>query len=823
MKNRILLALDRRVTGSTGVSQRVPLAPPVRIIAQPSVSKSTGKASGTQFPRVIASVAFGVLLLTFPIFAIAADSKAPKTEASEPKIDESILTIDRIYGGDEFKSKGFGGRWLEDGSAFTTLEPSKEHKGFRDIVWHDPATGEKRIVVSAAELIPAGESTPLKIEGYAWSKSRTKLLIYTNSKRVWRQNSRGDYWVLDRSARQLSKLGGDAKPATLMFAKFSPTGKHVAYLRERNIYIEDLFDHSIRCLTETASDDIINGTGDWVYEEEFGLRDGFRWSPDGRSIAYQQIDTTGVQKFPLVNNTDSLYPKVMWFAYPKVGQKNPACRVGVVDCSSGKTRWIRLPGDSRDNYVPKIQWAAGSKGLLLQQFNRLQNQNRLFLIEVESDNALHENVKPILIEEDEAWVDAHNELNWLKDGWKFTWISERDGWRHVYIVSRDGRKMTLATPGDYDVIRLLKVDEACGCLYFIASPDDASQRFLFRASMDGSTVQRITPDGQTGTHDYQISKDSRYAIHRQSSADHPPVETLITLPHHKTVRSLQDNEKLVGKLAGLHPTKTEFFRIDIGDDVALDAWCIKPPKFDPAKSYPLLVYVYGEPAGQTVFDRWGGSSGLWHAMLAQRGYVVMSFDNRGTKAPRGRAWRKSIYGKLGIAPPQDQAAAVRAVLKQRPYLDKTRVGIWGWSGGGSSSLHAIFKYPKLYSTAIAVAPVPNQRYYDTIYQERYMGLPETNVEGFREGSPINFAKQLEGNLLLIHGTGDDNCHYQTTEMLIDELIAHNKQFSMMAYPNRTHSIKERKNTTRHLRELMTRFLLENLPVNAPAKNGTPPG
>lgn len=765
-----------------------------------------------RFLLLTASFAF-VFTLAIPICAIAAETEDSKPEVPKPEADESILTVDRIYGGSEFASKSFGGRWLEDGSAFTTLEKSAEHKERRDIVRHDPATGDKEIMVSAAELIPPGESTPLKIENYAWSKSQTKLLIYTNSKRVWRQNSRGDYWVLDRSARQLRKLGGDASPSTLMFAKFSPTEKHVAYLRDRNIYIEDLFDHNIRCLTETATDDIINGTGDWVYEEEFGLRDGFKWSPDGSSIAYQQIDTTGVQKFPLVNNTDSLYPKVTWFAYPKVGQKNPACRVGVVYLSGGSTHWITLPGDSREQYVPKMDWADNSHELLLQQFNRLQNQNRLFLVTIESETSLKGNRQPILTEKDDAWVDAHNELTWFDGGKKFAWISDRDGWRHVYTVSRDGSQVALATRGQYDVTRLLKVDEANGWIYFIAAPDSAAQRSLFRANLDGSVIERITPKAQTGTHDYQISRDASYAIHKFSAAGQPPVETLITLPDHQPVRLLKNNNDLTEKLAKLKLAKTEFLRVDIGDDVVLDGWCIKPANLDPSKKYPLLVYVYGEPAGTTVVDRWGGTSWLWHSMLAQRGYVVMSFDNRGTKAPRGRAWRKSIYQKIGIIPPQDQAAAVKAVLKQRPYLDASRVGIWGWSGGGSSSLHAIFKYPKIYSTAIAVAPVPNQRYYDTIYQERYMGLPETNIEGFREGSPINFAKQLEGNLLLIHGTGDDNCHYQTTEMLIDELIAHNKQFSMMAYPNRTHSIKERKNTTRHLRGLMTRYLLQNLPAN----------
>ena len=552
---------------------------------------------------------------------------------------------------------------------------------------------------------------------------------------------------------------------------------------------------------------MISGTFDWVYEEEFGLRDGFQWSPDGKSIAYWQIDTRNVPKFPLVNNTDSLYPRVTWFAYPKVGQRNPACRIGVVNCESGKTRWVNLPGNLRNHYVPRMQWVANSNELLLQQFNRLQNRNRLYIANIASGK-----VTPILTEEDEAWVDVHDELNWIDDGKQFTWISERDGWRHVYLAPLSGGEPTLVTPGGFDVIRLLHVDEDHGWLYFIASPDNASQRYLFRIRLDGRDLQRVTPKKLSGTHDYQISPDSRWAIHRASSSGRPPKSELIELPTHTSVRVLENNKKLTKKLKRLHREPTEFFRVDIGDGTQLDGWCIKPPGFDPSKSYSLLVYVYGEPAGQTVVDRWGGNTYLWHLMLAQRGYVVMSFDNRGTKSPRGRAWRKGVYRKIGILPPKDQAAAVRAVIKTRPYIDPNRIGIWGWSGGGSSSLHAIFKYPDLYCTAIAIAPVPNQRYYDTIYQERYMGLPESNVEGYRQGSPINFAKNLKGNLLLIHGTGDDNCHYQTMEMLIDELIAHNKQFNMMAYPNRTHSIKERENTTRHLRELMTRFLLQHLPI-----------
>jgi dipeptidyl-peptidase-4 len=747
------------------------------------------------------------LPFAFCLIALSA-SCPPATAGDKPKRDESLLTVDRIYGGSEFKSKSDSARWLKSGEHYTTLKPSADHKQRHDIVRHDPASGNMQVVVAAADLIPPGESSPLKIEDYAWSKDQAKLLIYTNSKRVWRRNTRGDYWLLDRGSKQLRQLGGDAKPATLMFAKLSPNAENIAYVREGDIYVEDLFDHSVKRLTHAEQNEVINGTTDWVYEEEFGLRDGFRWSPDGTAIAYWQIDTRGVQKFPLVNNTDSLYPTVQWFAYPKVGQRNPGCRVGVVEISSAETRWIELPGNSRAHYIPKMQWAENSDELLLQQLNRLQNTNRVFLADVRSGKATL-----ILTETDEAWIDVNDELKWIDGGKRFTWISDRDGWRHVYLVPRMGGEATLVTPGEFDVIRLLHVDQQAGWLYFIASPDDASQRYLYRVHLDGHDMQRITPSNLVGTHDYRISSNSRWAIHRASRSGEPPSSELITLADHSRVRVLEENVKLKTKLQALRSSPTEFFRVDIGDGVAMDAWCIKPPDFNPQGSYPLLVYVYGEPAGQTVVDRWGSSSYLWHLMLAQKGYVVMSFDNRGTKSPRGRAWRKSVYRKIGIIAPRDQAAAVETVLKQRPYLDKARVGIWGWSGGGSSSLHAIFKYPKLYRTAIAVAPVPNQLYYDTIYQERYMGLPENNVEGFLQGSPINFAKQLEGELLLIHGTGDDNCHYQTMEMLIDELIAHNKQFQMMAYPNRTHAIKERKNTTRHLRNLMTQFLLRTLPLD----------
>ena len=726
--------------------------------------------------------------------------------AGEKKKGTSLLTVERIFDSKEFDPESFSARWLKDGSGYVKLEASKAQSGGRDIVRHDPATGESEILVSAAHLVPPGEPSPLAIDDYAFSDDMSLVLIYTNSKRIWRRKTRGDYWVLDRASRELRKLGGDAKPATLMFAKLSPTGRHAAYVRERNIYVEDLQSHQTIALTTTKSRHIINGTFDWVYEEELGLRDGFVWSPDGKSIAYWQIDTHGVREFSLVNNTDSLYPDVLAFAYPKVGQQNSACRVGVANIDSRKTRWVDVPGDSRDFYIARMSWPTAPNQIVLQQLNRLQNTNRVMLADPRTGR-----VKTVLTERDDAWVDVHDELKWLANGKRFTWVSERDGWRHVYLAARSGKKLNLATPGDYDVIKLLRVDEEHGRMYFIASPDNPTQRYLYRIRLDGTERERLTPKSEKGTHDYQISPDARWAIHRWSSFDKPSRVELVELPDHKKKRVLVENKELRKKISKLRQCETEFFRVEIEDGVELDARCIKPPKFNRKKQYPLLIYVYGEPAGQTVVDRWGGKGHLWHMMLAQRGYIVMSFENRGTPAPRGRAWRKIVYRQVGILAPADQAAAVKKVLDERSYIDPERIGIWGWSGGGSMSLNAIFKYPDLYKTAMAVAPVSNQRYYDTIYQERYMGLPEDNVDGFLKGSPINYAHQLKGNLLVVHGTRDDNVHYQATEALINELIRHNKPFAMMAYPNRSHSIREGANTTRHLRELLTRYLMDNLP------------
>jgi dipeptidyl-peptidase-4 len=732
----------------------------------------------------------------------------PLLSAEQPA-DSSLLTLERIFTKEEFKVPAWGPScWLKDGSGYTTLEESQTAKDTKDIVRYAPESGRREVLLGASDLLAHGRSKPLKIEDYAWSDDGGKLLLFTDTKRVWRKETRGDYWVFDLQTRKLQQLGGKAAPSTLMFATFSPEGRRVAYVCQNNLFVQSLANLRITQLTKDGSETVINGTADWAYEEEFGLRLGFRWSPDGKYIAYWQFDTAGVREFKLINNTATLYPKVTAYAYPKVGETNSACRVGVVRASGGSTRWLRPSAEPRNHYIPGMEWSPDSRQVLFQQLNRLQNTNQVIRA-----NARNGKLQVLLTDRDAAWVEAADHWRWLENGQRFLWLSERDGWQHIYAVTGTNQAITRLTPGAFDAIRIAGVDEKLGWVYFIASPDNPTQRYLYRAALDGrGLVERVSPNDQLGTHSYEMSPDGAWAFHTYARFGQPPLVELVRLPEHKLVRVLADNASLRAKCAAAQTCPGEFFRVGLSDGVQLDAWCIKPPDFDPAKRYPLLLHVYGEPAGSTVTDSWGGDNYLWHCLLAQRGYVVMSIDNRGTATPRGRDWRKSIYRQVGLLASADQAAATRQILQDRPYLDPQRVGIWGWSGGGSMSLNALFRHPDLYRTAMAIAFVSNQRFYDSIYQERYMGLPADNEAGFKNGSPITFAHQLKGNLLLVYGTGDDNCHYQNCEVLVNELIKQNKQFSLMSYPNRTHAIKEGDNTKRHLYETLTRFLTDNLPA-----------
>jgi dipeptidyl-peptidase-4 len=695
------------------------------------------------------------------------------------------------------KAQRGGTQWAKDGYQYYRLQDG----GIVELDIRDAA--KNTVLVTPAMLTPAGQQ-PLSPRRFAFSADDSKVLLNANTRKVWRYDTRGDYWVYDMKTKTLKKLGKGKPESSLMFAKFSPDGQKVAYVSEHNIYVEDLASGNIKPLTTDGTKKLINGTFDWAYEEEFECRDGFRWSPDGNKIAYWQIDASKIKNYLMLNTTDSTYSFVVPVEYPVAGQDPSSCKVGVVDVTSAKTNWMNVPGDPIQHYIPRMEWANNSNELILLQLNRAQNDERIFIANVSNSTAhvLHE-------ETDKAWVDVRGALGWtwLDKGKKFVWLSEKDGWNHIYTIDRDGKEQ-LITKGDFDVIDIDQVDEADGLIYFTASPENATQRYLYSVKISGGAPVRVSPADQPGTHSYEISPNGKIAHHNFSNSYTLPASETVSLPEHKHLSGATITVDAANKSKG-----PEFFKVKTVDGIEMDGWMVKPTNFDRNKKYPVVFMVYGEPASQTAPDRYGvGRNGEYVGNMAADGYIYMSLDNRGAPVPKGREWRKSIYKNIGLINIRDQAMAAKEILKW-PFVDSSRIAVWGWSGGGSSTLNLMFQYPEIYKTGIAVAAVGNQLSYDNIYQERYMGVPTDAAgrEPFIKGSPVTYAKNLKGNLLYIHGTGDDNVHYQNAELLINELIKYNKQFQMMAYPNRTHGISEGPGTTLHLRTLYTQYLKEHCP------------
>lgn len=698
--------------------------------------------------------------------------------------------------------------WNKDGNSYTTVENGA-------IVEVTLPAMTKTTLVSAEQLAPLGMQAHERTAGsrrgggdleYAFSGDHSRLLLLAKPVREY-HNTYHSAWVFDRKTNALLPVARER----ILNAKISPDGTKVAYVLNNNIYSVEI-GNSVGApvaLTTDGNDKLLNGWFDYAYSEELYCVDGFRWSPDSKSIAYWQNDISHVGTFYMINNTDSIYPKIIAIPFSKVGEPIAQARIGVVSLATRTTKWMNIDGDPSSHYLARMEWTPDGARVITQQLNRAQNNSKLVL----SDPASGES-KVIYNESDDAWIDlkafwSHaggNDWDWIEGGKAFLWVSEKDGWRHIYRVGLDGQE-TLLTKGNFDVTSVSGCDEVKGYLYFGASPENATQRYLYRASLSKTAAPvRVTPD-LAGTHGYILSPNGRWAQHSFSSHLYMPATEWVSLPDHKALNAA---ESIASHLT---PTpqgrQTKFFTITTADGVTMDAWMIKPLNFDSTKKYPVIFYTYSEPVGATVSDvATPGRAGFFNV---DDGYIFMSVEGRGAQTPKGRAWRKSIYKNVGWINVNDQAAACREVLKW-PFIDASRVAVFGSSGGGSTTQNLLFRYPELYKVGLASAGVPNQLIYNTIYEERFMGVLPENRDAYIKCNPLTYAKNLQGHLLIMHGTGDHNVNYQGEEMLLNELIKYNRQFQFMPYPNRTHGITEGEGTILHKTTLMANFLKQWCPA-----------
>jgi len=727
---------------------------------------------------------------------LLAGTVLPPTHASFRLPAETEDRLRAIYERGEFSVREFQADWLAGGSGYTRLERAPGANG-PELVHYDAAGGERTVLVSIADLRPPGASGPVIVEGYAFSPDGAVVLIRANTRSQTDGSGQvSELWTLDRRSGLLRKVAEGIAGGSLK-GWFSFNGQRIVFQRGDNLYLTDPSGARTIALTTDGSPDAIQNSRPI-------------WSPDGERIAFVQQDVSELPFRPMLEPVDPTYPCVREVRYARVGGPIARLRVGVVSAEGGDIRWLSLPVEEKGFYLGQVAWAGNSDELLVEKLSRSRDVREFLMADVRTGV-----VRRIYVERNSAWAVAsygiNSGLDWVRGGAAFVVLSEKDGWRRAYLYTRGGDELAVLTPDGIDVIDRGWIDEEGGWLYYYASPDNGTQRFLYRTALDGrSGPERVTPADQSGCHRYDASPDSRWAFHTRSSFEQPPVIELIRLPEHEIVRGIEDNAELRERAAPFLAGNSEFLELDIGGGVVMDAWMIKPRDFDPDRRYRLFVYVYGEPHAQTVLDQWSGNQ-LYHQTVADLGYIVVSIDNRGTPAPKGAAWRRAVFGSLGPLSTEEQAAGVRELGRTRPYIDLSRVAVWGWSGGGSNTLNALFRRPDVFHVGIAVAPKPQAHLYNAWFQEIYMRTVEENPEGYRTSSAINYAERLQGNLLIVHGTGETNTHLEIVEGLVDRLIALGKHFEYMPYPHRNHGISEREGTSIHLRMLMVRYLLRNLP------------
>jgi dipeptidyl-peptidase-4 len=730
--------------------------------------------------------------LTALVVATAAVCSAIEPAGAQTA-DPTRITVERIFSPELRSAPIPQPAWSKAGSSYIDIRPAKD--GGTELVKFDIVTGTETVLARADQLSVEGKK--LDVEELSLSGDEQQALLFHNSVQVWRTNTRGMFDVYDFRTGKLHPVS--TKQGLQMFAKVSPNGKAVAFVRDNDLYVTDLASGTERQLTTDGSADIINGTTDWVYEEELGLRDAFRWSPDSKRIAFWRFDQAAVPAMPIVNEL-GLYPKIATLRYPKAGEPNARVTLGVIDLGNDRRTWLDVGSDT-GQYFARMEWV-GSDSVVVQRMPRKQN-----LVDVMLLSAATGKGRTVMTDRDSAYVDVENgDLRWIGTGQRqFLWLSDRTGWRQLFLYDRDGKVVRQLTTNGVDVLSVLGVDQPNGLVYLSVAAPTPMERNVYRVKLNGGAMERVTTE--SGTHAFDLSPDAHYAVDIHSTINGVPTATLYALPSMRVIRVLQDNAALKARVAKLAVSPATFVKVPMPDGMMLDAYRITPANFDSTKKYPVLMYVYGGPANPLVSDAWGGSRALWLQSLAQQGYVIICADNRGA-AWRGRDFRKTTQYRLGIKESQDQMDVARWIGKQT-WGDSSRVGIWGWSYGGYLSSLTAARGGDLFKAAIVVSPVTDWSLYDSIYTERYMWTPQQNPDGYKAAASQNYVSGVKARLLLVHGTGDDNVHPQNTIQLANKLEAANKPFYMLLYPNRTHSISGG-NTSIHLFNSLTRFVLENL-------------
>ncbi|MVN76508.1 prolyl oligopeptidase family serine peptidase [Hymenobacter sp. HMF4947] len=713
---------------------------------------------------------------------------------------KQAITLADIWARPTFQQASVPGfDWLRDGRYYAALGRDGS------LMQYSATTGQPTAtLVAASALQVAGR--PLTVDGYRFNADEQKVLFSTDTEPIYRHSAKATYYLYDRQTQQLSPLSTGGKQG---YATFSPDGRQVAFTRDNNLFVKNLASGQETAVTTNGvHNQLINGSADWVYEEEFGFAQGFFWSPDSRHLAYYTFDESQVPEYDM-QEWGGLYPTEYRFKYPKAGEKNSVVSVSTYDVASART--VRMDvGPEPDQYLPRVQWTAVPGTLSIQRLNRLQNK-----LEILHADASTGKTQVVLTDTNAAYVEINDDLKYLAGGKQFLFTSEKDGYQHLYLHDMSGRQVRQLTTGNWEISAVNGFDPKTGYVYYTSTEGSALQRHLYRINLSGKGKQRLS-DAGGGTDVVNMSPDTRYFLNTHSSAGVPAVASLREGATGKLVKTLADNAKLRQTLAQYDLGKFEFFTFKTSEGVELNAWMLKPSNFDPAKKYPVLMHVYGGPSfgtisTQTVLDNANGGTSfqnyLWHNMLTEQGYLVVSVENRGTSG-RGAAFRKATYANLGKLETIDQGEGAK-YLATLPYVDKARIGIWGWSYGGYMTSLAMTKNADLFKMGIAVAPVTNWRYYDTVYTERFLKTPQQNPAGYDDNSPVRFAQNLKGKFLLVHGTGDDNVHFQNSIAFVDALILANKDFQTLYYPNRNHGINGG-NTRLHLYRQMTEFIKANL-------------